>query len=137
MNGKVWIVWAGLLGASGVGLGAFQAHGLTKWLAKQELSEAEISKRAANCETAVRYQMYHSLALIGVGLLSPRRPNAATKIAGTFFLAGTTLFSGGLYLFVFTGNLGHWSIVPSGGLFLIVAWLALAGAGCGDIHDSD
>ena len=130
MNGRIWIVLAGLLGASGVGLGAFHAHGLTNWLAKQELSEPEIAKRAANCETAVRYQMYHSLALFGVGLLARGRQNSRTKLAGGLFVLGTLLFSGGLYLFVFTGDLLHWAIVPVGGLCLIAGWLALAAVDC-------
>jgi uncharacterized membrane protein YgdD (TMEM256/DUF423 family) len=42
------------------------------------------------------------------------------------FLGGIVLFSGGLYLIVFTGKLIHWAIVPSGGLLLMAAWLLLA-----------
>jgi uncharacterized membrane protein YgdD (TMEM256/DUF423 family) len=42
------------------------------------------------------------------------------------FTAGIILFSGGLYLDVFTGDFFHWAIVPSGGLLLIVGWVFVA-----------
>jgi uncharacterized membrane protein YgdD (TMEM256/DUF423 family) len=44
------------------------------------------------------------------------------------FLAGTVLFSGGLYSLVFADLLGHWSIVPSGGLMFLIGWGFLAAA---------
>lgn len=127
---KIFLVLAALLGASGVALGAYHAHGLEKSLRKQGLSEEVVSKRLDQCEVAVRYQMYHALALLAVGLLAARRESGRASrglltAAGDLFLIGVLMFSGGLYLFVFAGNGIHWSIVPLGGLAFIVGWLAL------------
>ena len=131
MNPRLWLLAAALLGATGVGIGAYHAHGLEKSLRKQGLSDEVVSKRLEQCEVAVRYQIYHALALLGVGLLALRAEDTNRGLwlftgAALFFLLGVTLFSGGLYLFVFAGNGIHWSIVPLGGLALIVGWLVLA-----------
>lgn len=129
MSPRMWILLAGLLGASGVGLGAFQAHGLERWLTKRGVSAADVEHRSANCEVAVRYQLIHAVALLGVGLLAGQGRSALAHASGVLFLLGVLFFSGGLYLGVFTGSMLHWSIVPSGGLLLIVGWLALAAQG--------
>ena len=124
MNARVCLLLAALIGASGVGLGAYHAHGLEKWLSDQAASPKDVEKRMHNCEVAVRYQMYHALALALLGLTSlqsPMRRLAATSAA--VFVLGMTCFSGGLYWMVFTGTVGHWAIVPFGGLMLILAWL--------------
>lgn len=131
MNPKVWLILSALLGASGVSLGAFHAHGLAKHLERRGDSPELIEKRLDQCGVAVQYQMVHVLALLGVGLLAMHIQrggwaNFLLTAAGLLFLAGMAMFSGGLYLIVFAGNSIHWSIVPLGGLALIVAWLALA-----------
>ena len=125
MNWKSWIIVASLLGASGVTLGAYHAHGLEKWLSDRELEPARVTERMDQCETAVRYQMTHALVLLAVGLLAQRFGPRSYRITGFLILAGTVLFSGGLYLMVFADNSIHWSIVPLGGLCLICGWLAL------------
>jgi uncharacterized membrane protein YgdD (TMEM256/DUF423 family) len=125
MKSSTWIVIAGVLGASGVLLGAYHAHGLEKMLASQQLDVTEINKRMDQCAVAVRYQMIHALGLVCVGLLAGRGSRRYST-SGTLFTVGTVLFSGGLYLNVFTGNMIHWAIVPSGGLLLAAAWVALA-----------
>ena len=51
---------AAFLGFSGVALGAFGAHALKGRLSPDML---------AVFETGVRYQMYHALAIIAVGLI--------------------------------------------------------------------
>ena len=55
------VVTAGLLGASGVLLGALGAHGL------KEVFEPE-SKKGAAFATAVDYHLLHALALLALGL---------------------------------------------------------------------
>jgi uncharacterized membrane protein YgdD (TMEM256/DUF423 family) len=126
MNPKIWLVLAGILGASGVALGAFHAHGLDGWLTKQGLDSAEVAKRLHNCEVGVRYQMYHALALVGVAILAFRSNTAALTAAGVCFFLGVLIFSGLLYGIVFTGVKILGAIVPIGGVLMIVGWLALA-----------
>ena len=129
MNGRIWIIVGGLAGAAGVMLGAYAAHGLEKQLLAMELDPSVVVHRMQNCEVAVRYQMYSSLALLGVGLLSVSRASRLLTAAGVLITAGTLLFSGGLYLIVFTGESVSWAIVPLGGMTLILGWLAIAASG--------
>ncbi len=124
MPTRIWIMVAALSGALGVALGAFQAHGLAKYLERQGVQE-DLSRRVENCETAVRYQMFHAPVLLAIGILPSASRSRCAHVAAALFLAGTILFSGGLYLSVFTGSMGHWAIVPSGGLCLILGWIAI------------
>ena len=117
---------AGLLGASGVAIGAYHAHGLEKRLTRQGFDRQQIDDQLHQCDTGVRYQMYHALALLAVGVLLAVRSGAALHVAGALFVLGVLLFSGGLYWMVFFENRVHWAIVPSGGLLLVSGWLALA-----------
>jgi len=126
MHAKICLIIAAILGASGVALGAYHAHGLEKMLVKRELPAADVAKHMANCETAVRYQMFHALAVLGIGAITASRPSR-TLLAGVgMFVVGVAMFSGGLYLIVFAQNGIHWSIVPLGGLTLILAWITTA-----------
>ena len=100
-----------------VALGAFGAHALRERL---EAGDLEIF------ETAVRYQMYHALALLGVAWLSTRLPGPLTGWAGWLMVAGTLVFSGSLYLLVLTGPRWLGAVTPVGGVLLIAGWLLLA-----------
>lgn len=120
------VLLAGLLGAMGVGIGAFGAHGLEGSLKSQGLSVEEISQRQSQCDVAVHYHMTHVLALLSIGLLSGQRSKWRLA-AASFFVLGITMFSGGLYSMVFLGKMGHWAIVPSGGLCFIIGWICTAG----------
>lgn len=125
------IILIALLGAVGVAIGAFAAHGLEKQLAGQGLEPADVLKRMDQCDVAVRYHMLHTLAMLAVTLVqlfSGKRSTVA-GVAAFFWLLGIGLFSGGLYSMVFAGVMGHWAIVPSGGLCFILGWFSLAGAG--------
>ena len=122
-----WIVLvAGLLGVVGVAIGAFAAHGLEKHLATQGIDAADIAKRIEQCDVAVRYHMLHTLALLALGLSSAARDLRRTALASCLILLGIALFSGGLYSMVFLGVMGHWAIVPSGGMCLILGWCCVA-----------
>ncbi len=111
---------AGALGALGVAAGAFAAHGLRAHLAPRMLEVFE---------TGARYQMYHALALLAVGLLLTRRSHSALTVAGWLFAAGVVLFSGSLYLLAVTGARWLGAITPAGGLAFIAGWLMLAWGG--------
>lgn len=114
---------AGLLGALAVGIGAFAAHGLDDYLAEHELDPNEIAERVDQCEVAVRYHLAHALALLALGLAGRVSPGGRL-VAAILFTLGIALFSGGLYSMVFFGVTGHWAIVPSGGMCMILGWLA-------------
>jgi len=111
----------GLLGALfgflAVGLGAFGAHGLRGRLTPEDL---------AVFETAVRYQMYHALALLLVAAFLARSGDGGSSLAGWAFLAGILLFSGSLYLMVFTGARWLGAVTPMGGLAFLLGWAVLA-----------
>jgi uncharacterized membrane protein YgdD (TMEM256/DUF423 family) len=77
-------------------------------------------------ETGVRYQMYHALALLAVGLLLPRVDGRAMIVAGWSFIAGIFIFSGSLYALALTGVTTLGAITPIGGLAFLAGWLALA-----------
>ena len=126
MLSKYFIPIAAFLGALTVALGAFGAHAL-----KAVLSPAALS----TYETAVRYQMYHVVALIITGILvnkaaSPKQQKLLSR-AGLFFIDGIVLFSGSLYFIVAKPFLGieglPWVgvITPMGGLLWMVAWILL------------
>lgn len=112
-----------ILGGAGVALGAFGAHGLQKLT-----SDASILH---SYQTGVQYQVYHALALLGVGILAERNPGALLKWAGRLFIAGIVLFSGSLYLLTMLKIQGSTAVkwigpvTPLGGLCFIAGWLLL------------
>ena len=114
-----WAMTIGaLLAGVAVALGAFGAHALR---ARLEPRDLEIF------ETAVRYQMYHALALLAVGWLISREAPGAGAAAWSF-LIGMALFSGSLYLMVATGQRWLGAVTPLGGVAFLVGWLLLARA---------
>lgn len=122
-----WILCGSLLAALSVAAGAFGAHGLEARLkAGGQLREDEVNHRLDIHEKATRYQMYHSLALVAVGLLTGRAARPSLAVAGWSFLVGTMLFSGCLYARVFGGPAWLGKVVPIGGAGFIVGWIALA-----------
>jgi uncharacterized membrane protein YgdD (TMEM256/DUF423 family) len=127
MLSKYFISIAAFLGALTVALGAFGAHALKAVLSPSAL---------ITYETAVRYQMYHVVALLITGILmnkaaSPKQQKLLTR-AGLFFIDGIVLFSGSLYFIVAKPFLGieglPWVgvITPMGGLLWMIAWVLLA-----------
>jgi uncharacterized membrane protein YgdD (TMEM256/DUF423 family) len=116
---RTFAALAALLGFLGVGLGAFGAHALRATLEPRDL---EIF------ETAVRYQLIHALALLGVAWAWTRWPGTATVAAGWLFVAGVVVFSGSLYTLVLTGARWLGAVTPLGGLALLAGWLALGWA---------
>lgn len=118
----------GLLGAIAVALGALGAHFL-----KSKLPTGLITPDQLNgFDTAVKYQMYHTLAMLALVLLSKNISHKFINWAYNCFLIGIVMFSGSLY-FLCTRNLfgAEWlkilgPITPIGGLFFIAGWVFLA-----------
>lgn len=124
----MWIFAGAVLAGLGVAFGAFGAHGLPGRLETLGWTAEEIARRVEIFETAVRYQMYHALALLAVGILALRSPSAWLTGAGWTFLIGVLIFSGLLYVLVFAGPAWRWlgAVVPLGGTLMIVGWTLLA-----------
>src|SRR5262245_47084251 len=114
-----WLFIAALLGGLAVACGAFGAHGLRARFAADD-------PMLTNWETAARYQMYHALALLAVGLLATRSPSRLLNFAGVGMTLGTLIFSGCLYALVLTGERRLGAVVPIGGVLLIFGWALLA-----------
>ena len=123
-----WIAVGAVLGAIGVALGAYGAHGLEKQLAALGYAGDDLAKRLSNHETAVRYQMWHALAIVLVGIALANRPTPWWQAAAAAFLCGVLIFSGLLYVLVVSGPSWRWlgAVVPIGGLSLVVGWVLLA-----------
>lgn len=110
-----------MFGALAVVLGAFGAHALKASL--------EASRRMETFETAVKYQFYHALALVLVGLLLRGTDgNDAIKWlnwSGYSFIGGILIFSGSLYAICFTGITKFGATAPIGGLLMVLGWVLI------------
>jgi uncharacterized membrane protein YgdD (TMEM256/DUF423 family) len=101
-------------------LGAFGAHALKQVLTPELLQ---------TFETGVRYQFYHSFALLAVAMAHAHLPIKQIRLASLFFIIGTLLFSGSIYALVMLKSNGHVGLAglgiltPIGGLFFILGWL--------------
>jgi uncharacterized membrane protein YgdD (TMEM256/DUF423 family) len=113
------ILTGAIFGMIAIILGAFGAHALKKVLSIDALS---------TFETGVKYQMYHALFLLFIGL-----SNLAEKTKKTIYflvLFGVIFFSGSIYGLA-TNSLTTFDfkvigfITPIGGLLLILAWMVL------------
>lgn len=115
---RVWIAVAGVQGAVAVAAAAYASHGL-----------ADLPQARDWVTTASQMQLWHSLALVGVavcGRFARSAAGVALRVAGWLFLAGSLLFSGSLYALAFHGPLPVPMLAPTGGMALILGWMAVA-----------
>ena len=118
---QILIVLGAVMACLGVALGAFGAHAL-----KDKFTEP---RYAAIWETAVHYQMYHSLGLLVLGVLSSQALLGESSLlswAGYLMFAGIVFFSGSLYILAVTGVKKLGAITPIGGVLFLVAWVLVA-----------
>lgn len=108
---------AGFFGMTAIILGAFGAHALKKVLSVDQLVTFEIG---------VKYQMYHALFLLFLGL-NNHLSFKTKKTILVLTILGIIFFSGSIYLLA-TDSLNDFNfkiigfITPIGGLLLIMAW---------------
>lgn len=115
------LVIAGLAGSSGVGLGALGAHGLAVRLA--EFGKTNV------WDIAAKYQLYHALAMLAVGIWLRVGAGSATNLALwaiRSWTAGIFLFSGSLYWSALGGPRWLWPAAPIGGIIFMAGWLLVA-----------
>jgi uncharacterized membrane protein YgdD (TMEM256/DUF423 family) len=98
--------------------GAFGAHALRSHVSADLL---------AVFETGARYQMYHGLAMMALGLAAVNHllGMKGARWAFGLFLTGTVVFSGSLYLLTLTGMRSWGAVTPVGGVFQIVGWIIM------------
>jgi len=113
---RSFLMLAAVFGFSGVGLGAFAAHGLKGRLTPEYL---------AIFQTGVQYQLVHALALLGVAVLANLLPGRLIGWAGALFCLGIVLFSGSLYALTLTGVARLGIITPFGGLAFLAGWACM------------
>jgi uncharacterized membrane protein YgdD (TMEM256/DUF423 family) len=125
------LVTIGILGALAVMLGAMGAHFLKGKLQSGLISPDQLD----GFEKGVKYQVYHTIAMMLLLLLHKEWPSKYFEWAWSFFFWGIILFSGSLY-FLCTRNLfgADWlkllgPVTPIGGLCFIAGWLCLIPAG--------
>ncbi|MGI4872877.1 MAG: DUF423 domain-containing protein [Janthinobacterium lividum] len=120
MSARLIIQLAALLGGLSVAIGASGAHGPLRVM-------LEAAHRVDTFETAVRYQFYHTLALLAIGVLAAARPELREPLGTTalLWLGGIVLFSGSLYALCFSGFTKLGAITPLGGLLFLAGWLRL------------
>lgn len=124
-----WIAVGALFGAIGVALGAYGAHGLSDLLETTlGYTGDDLQDRLDRFETAVRYQMFHALALVFVGLAIQQKETVWWRLAAWAFLIGVLIFCGLLKVLTFADPKWNWlgAIVPIGGVSLIAGWVAVA-----------
>ncbi len=110
-----------IFAALAVVLGAFGAHALKAIMPPDQITIFE---------TGVRYQMYHSFALLFAGVIHFAYPVKLLRTASIMFTTGILLFSGSLYAMAMLSikgvGIGPVGIItPIGGLFFIIGWLFL------------
>ncbi len=118
---KTFLRLGSLFAMLAVIFGAFGAHALEKILPPEQINTFEIG---------VRYQFYHALALLSVGLLCYWRKTSLLRWSGWFFVIGIILFSGSLYLLAIREHFQlplDWlgPVTPLGGGFFILGWALL------------
>ncbi len=112
---------ASLYGMTAIILGAFGAHAFKKFLPEDKLVSFEVG---------VRYQMYHAIALLAIGMYF-QFDKSLERSAAWCLITGTFIFSVSIYLLSFVN---HWGanlkflgpITPLGGLLMVVGWGLLA-----------
>jgi uncharacterized membrane protein YgdD (TMEM256/DUF423 family) len=108
---------AGLLLALATACGAFGAHALRTHVSPERLQL---------WDTAVRYQFFQALGLIGVGLALRSYDGGALRAAAALIVGGVVLFSGSLYALSFGAPRTLGLLTPLGGLAWIGGWLLFA-----------
>ncbi len=116
---KIWIIAAGIIGFTGVAIGAFGAHGLQGKIPKELL---EVFK------TGVQY---HLIQAVMIGAIAVTGENKFF-ISALFFMIGIFLFSFSLYIYSTTAQSFFAMITPFGGVSFLIGWIMLLVKGMKD-----
>ena len=111
-----YIMIGAISGCLVVIMGAFGAHALNEIL--DDYSKSIYNK-------AVLYHMFHSIAILFLGVINKIQPEIHSSMVGWSFVFGIILFSGSLYILAITGIKSLGMITPIGGIFFIIGWIFL------------
>lgn len=116
------LIIAALFGVLAIAIGAMGAHFLAKSLTAEQLT---------HIETGARYQMYHAIVLLILGVLAGKMKKGLAKAASFFFGIGVLFFSFSLYAITFFEVMQitlpklFFLITPLGGILLMLGWLTI------------
>ncbi len=113
---SVWIIIGAISGFITVGIGAFGAHGLKEILQNNQTTNIY--------NKAVLYQMFHSIAILIIGLLE-MYTEKSIFLSGLFLTLGILIFSGSLYILSITNLKWIGAITPIGGFCFLIGWIIL------------
>jgi len=108
-NQKIWIAVAGLIGFSGVALGAFGSHRLGDQLSADMMNVYK---------TGVQYHLIHAIVILVIAFYGKKKFYKSALM----FVIGIMLFSFSLYIYTQSGNTAFAMITPIGGVFLLLGW---------------
>ncbi len=109
---------AGVLGLTGVTLGAFGAHALKAILVERGMTVA--------WETASRYHLFHAVAFLGLAAWERSQGSGRARFTGwitRLWCAGIVLFSGSIYWLALGGPRWLGPVTPFGGVAIMAGWL--------------
>jgi uncharacterized membrane protein YgdD (TMEM256/DUF423 family) len=122
MHKKI-LLWAAILGALAVAIGAFGTHNLKPKLAPQYFEAFQ---------TGVQYHFYHAIALLVTGLIYRVYRHNYISSAAFCFAFGIIFFSFTLYVYALTSLTTNGAqkvfarLTPVGGVFFIIGWILIA-----------
>lgn len=116
MRARIWLTLGAMYGFLAVVMGALGAHAMQGVLSSQLMDF---------WRTAVRFEFYHALALLALGLFTMIQPGPGQTLSGISFSLGIFFFSGSLYIRCLAGVPAIAVITPIGGTLLLLGWLAL------------
>lgn len=123
---KTWLILSVVSGFLSVAIGAFGAHGLKAQLIKNAIqSELDKNHYIDIFNTGVKYQMFHTFALVLVAYLIETYSEKGYQWAGLFFGIGILVFSGSLYALSITGVRALGAITPIGGVCFLIGWVII------------
>ncbi|HDR0999961.1 TPA: DUF423 domain-containing protein [Pasteurella multocida] len=115
-----WLFIAALSGFFCIAFGAFAAHGLEKNLTPKAL---------AWIETGLKYQFFHTAALMVLGTLQLYLKADIDRVInwiGSTWSLGIVLFSGSLYALALGATKSVAWLTPIGGTLFLIGWAMLA-----------
>lgn len=115
-----WLFIAALSGFFCIAFGAFAAHGLEKTLTPKAL---------AWIETGLKYQFFHTVALMVLGTLQLYLKADTDRVInwiGSTWSLGIVLFSGSLYALALGATKSVAWLTPIGGTLFLIGWAMLA-----------
>jgi uncharacterized membrane protein YgdD (TMEM256/DUF423 family) len=114
--GRFWIVIGALYGLLSLVAGTISAH---------YLPESMDAGARHTFDIAVRFQIFHALALLAAGLLEDRWKSRLVNLSGGMFAVGALLFCGSLYILALSAIGAFGAVAPVGGATLLLGWASL------------